>query len=432
MPWATLRIPSALLLPCVVALVWATYLVLRATSAPECKCSAVGDTTLDLGRKEQPTRLLLDRIAELTAEVATLRQSHPPLQQVTLSIPPPPLSAEASFTARHCGPFSLPVYHHTSRRPLHLVFLTNPVPFSSGGQISETLWLRDVVLHKLQRPVVLHYPPEAQKHDFFLSDSLIVALFLKRSLWIQRARDKGHDNLGIYDMGDEKLAHPTDYIPKFDFVLRNYYSRNLEERFPNLHWIPQGSKSGLGNHLAFIPSTLALASQRPHLCNFLGSMRANRAAVLRVLEDHHIRCTTNVNRWEGKGARDPILYRFTLETSQFTLCPWGNNPETMRMYEAMECGSIPILQRWPRPEEDPLTALGPDHPLPVVDEWSQLPALLQRYADPTELDVLQARVIRWWIRRKDAFMTLTRNVIDDSFAKKYGASERVPLQPCTQ
>eukprot|EP00669_Euglena_mutabilis_P004991 TRINITY_DN16360_c0_g1_i1.p1 TRINITY_DN16360_c0_g1~~TRINITY_DN16360_c0_g1_i1.p1 ORF type:complete len:133 (+),score=15.97 TRINITY_DN16360_c0_g1_i1:252-650(+) len=88
-------------------------------------------------------------------------------------------------------------------------------------------------------------------------------------------------------------------------------------------------------------------------------MRANRAAVLRVLEDHHIRCTTNVNRWEGKGARDPILYRFTLETSQFTLCPWGNNPETMRMYEAMECGSIPILQWWPRPEEDPLTALGP-------------------------------------------------------------------------
>lgn len=89
MPWATLRIPSALLLPCVVALVWATYLVLRVTSAPECdhglgwmfppqkwcpccasKCSAVGDTTLDLGRKEQPTRLLLDRIAELTAEVA--------------------------------------------------------------------------------------------------------------------------------------------------------------------------------------------------------------------------------------------------------------------------------------------------------------------------------------------------------------------------
>lgn len=50
--------------------------------------------------------------------------------------------------------------------------------------------------------------------DFFLSDSLIVALFLKRSLWIQRARDKGHDNLGIYDMGDEKLVHPTDYTQR--------------------------------------------------------------------------------------------------------------------------------------------------------------------------------------------------------------------------
>ena len=77
------------------------------------------------------------------------------------------------------------------------MFLTNPVPFANGGQISETLWVRDVVLHKLQRPVVIHYPPEEQKHDYHVSDCLIVTLFLKRIIWIEKARAKGHTNLGL-------------------------------------------------------------------------------------------------------------------------------------------------------------------------------------------------------------------------------------------
>eukprot|EP00668_Euglena_longa_P034668 GGOE01044502.1.p1 GENE.GGOE01044502.1~~GGOE01044502.1.p1 ORF type:complete len:447 (+),score=110.76 GGOE01044502.1:54-1394(+) len=348
------------------------------------------------------------------------------------SAPPPPMSAAATFTAQHCGPFSLPVYQHSSKRPLHLVFLTNPVPFSNGGQISETLWVRDVVLHKLQRPVVIHYPPEDQKHDFHLSDSLIVTLFLKRMLWVERARTKGLTNLGIYHMGDEKYDHPTDFIPHFDYVIRNYYNAVLEKQFPNVHWVPQGSKSGLGNHQAFIPSTFALTSQRPHVCNFLGSLRSNRASVLNMLEQRGIRCFTNVNKWEGKGAKDPILYRFVLENSQFTLCPWGNNPETMRLYEALECGSIPLLQRWKDPEQDPLTGLGSDNPIPVFDAWTELPDFLEQHKDPTKVDELQAKVIRWWVRRKDALMTMARNVIEESFVKKYGEGERTPvLQPCT-
>lgn len=49
-------------------------------------------------------------------------------------------------------------------------------------------------------------------------------------------------------------------------------------------------------------STFALASQRPHTCNFLGSLRSNRASALNMLEQRGIKCLTNINKWEGKGA----------------------------------------------------------------------------------------------------------------------------------
>lgn len=49
-----------------------------------------------------------------------------------------------------------------------------------------------------------------------------------------------------------------------------------------------------------------------------------------------------------------------------------------------------------------------------------------------KLDELQAKVVRWWVRRKDALMTMARNVVEESFAKKYGDAERTPpLQACT-
>ena len=44
------------------------------------------------------------------------------------------------------------------------------------------------------------------------------------------------------------MEHPTDFIPKFDYVLRNYYSKPLQKAYPNVHWVPSGTKSGLGNH----------------------------------------------------------------------------------------------------------------------------------------------------------------------------------------
>uniref|UniRef100_A0A7S1IGV8 RXYLT1 C-terminal domain-containing protein n=1 Tax=Eutreptiella gymnastica TaxID=73025 RepID=A0A7S1IGV8_9EUGL len=369
-----------------------------------------------------------DRIRELEAANAQLREEVARLTQQTKVQAPAAAGGGATCS------IPLPTYHYQDSRPLHLVFLTNPIPFQYGGQISEALWIRDTVLSKLQRPVLTHIIPEKEKHDTFFNDSLVVCLFLKRTMYFERARAAGATNVGLYWMGDEKYEHDRSFIPMADYVFRNYYHSELIAEHPNLHWLPNGMKSGLG-HASGIPSTLPLASQRSLLCNFLGSLRSHRKDMLEHLKSHDIHCAVFVNSWEDKSTKHPILYRFTyLEHSKFTLCPFGNNPETMRHYEALEHGSIPIVFHYKDPKLDVLKAFGPNHPLPVFKSFHELPEFFRRFEnDAAALDELQAKILTWWIARKDELMTQARNVIEASFAKKYGhATEAAPpMPPCS-
>ena len=59
-------------------------------------------------------------VAGLQTEVTRLQTEG--AKSATTAGPPVPqaMSAEATFIAQNCGPFSLPVYKHTSKRPLHL------------------------------------------------------------------------------------------------------------------------------------------------------------------------------------------------------------------------------------------------------------------------------------------------------------------------
>jgi hypothetical protein len=75
---------------------------------------------------------------------------------------------------------------------------------------------------------------------------------------------------------------------------------------------------------------------------------------------------------------DPEAYIRSLWAAAWVPCPAGNvRPETFRMWEALEAGAVPILDAtspagdrgyWPM-------VLG-DHPLPIIEDWSQVGAIL--------------------------------------------------------
>ena len=177
------------------------------------------------------------------------------------------------------------------------------------------------------------------------------------------------------------------------------------------------------------------ASERPYFANFMGNVRPYRLGQLvttrskmlnslrrldwsRIL-DESSSFDKEQHRCDGHRNRSSIVHVFIHETTKFqdgsastykrvlgqsvfTLAPEGTGKESFRVWEALEAGSIPIVQRgaeW--------TALGPDHPLIVVSDWDvqsldvALEPLRRMYASSTdEIDRLQQRVALWWQRRK--------------------------------
>ena len=78
----------------------------------------------------------------------------------------------------------------------------------------------------------------------------------------------------------------------------------------------------------------------------------------------------------------------------------GNvNLECFRVYEALECGSIPIVEkRWTL---DYFRNLLGDHPLPTVRSWPEARRMIGRMVDnPAQIDALQERCVSWWERYK--------------------------------
>jgi hypothetical protein len=156
------------------------------------------------------------------------------------------------------------------------------------------------------------------------------------------------------------------------------------------------------------------ATQRRYLWSFVGqaakSSRPDMAKALSGVEPHFLFATDDVSGFvflqpAGGGSRrlpaseaSEILFQ-----SVFSPCPMGNvQVESFRVYEALEAGSIPIVEkRWTL---DYFRMLWGEHPIPTVRSWAEGRDLIQRMAaDPDGLDALQERCLTWWADYKRGY-----------------------------
>ncbi|KAI8816559.1 uncharacterized protein EV422DRAFT_571534 [Fimicolochytrium jonesii] len=302
------------------------------------------------------------------------------------------------------------------RRALHLIFQMNALPIEAGGRIYELDWIYSVVCAGLNRPVHLHLESNVK-----MNDSLTVLLFDPPTPdWFLDMRNEGIVNFGALHMGDETFSLNRDwYSAGPDYIFRNYYNGEISQQGPAVHYLPLGMKSGFGTIPA---SMLPRADTRKYLCNFIGSKRGNRQEMLTVVEQSGLACFISADKqWADPQALHVITYRNLLVESVFTLAPHGNNPESLRLYEALEAGSIPIVQSVADRNMDFLgIGLGPN-PIPTVAHWSELPELIHNLtASPEKLLTLQRDVISWWQHRKRGIQAMVRSIVDSSFERVHG------------
>lgn len=216
----------------------------------------------------------------------------------------------------------------------------------------------------------------------------------------------------LYHMGGERLDKDTSAYAECDLVIRNYYfssiinSTNLDGK---VIWAPNGFRTGVGPR---DKNALKKASQRQSLSAFLGWI--NNAASYNnervTFAGPAAACGDNLYVLPSNGFAGGYnvgLYSAIMEDSIFAPCPSGNNPETIRLYDALELGCVPIsLSHEFLLSEDALALNGPV-PFPIINSWSELPDFLERMKaaalnNPNEILDLQERCIHWWSNFKVA------------------------------
>lgn len=215
-------------------------------------------------------------------------------------------------------------------------------------------------------------------------------------------------NAFLVDTLDEFYDFDPKIYANFRGVIRMYWSDVFRpERVRILPLGPGGIEiSGVG---ASEPAT-----SRQYVWSFLGqinkSSRPEMAYALGKVEPHLLFATDNlpgVAMW-NRGAGGPRRYSRSesaaiLGDSIFAPCPMGNaNMECFRVYEALELGTIPVLEK--RRRLDYFTNLWGEHPVPAFDSWKEaarwMGAMLER---PGEIDALQSRCVEWWRSYKKSY-----------------------------
>mmetsp|Transcript_4980 Transcript_4980/g.10986 ORF Transcript_4980/g.10986 Transcript_4980/m.10986 type:complete len:157 (-) Transcript_4980:48-518(-) len=147
------------------------------------------------------------------------------------------------------------------------------------------------------------------------------------------------------------------------------------------------------------------SSERHHLWSFVGHADTpHRRQMLTVAKKLKGGLTYIVG--QGNAPLSSDEYRQLLLNSQVTLVPASStHPETSRLAEALEAGSIPIIVR-----DSYYQGLWGNHPLPTVDaQWEELPALLSSL----DLSYKQRQCVRWWRAQKHTLRAQMLNLIDD-------------------
>ena len=283
-----------------------------------------------------------------------------------------------------------------NQRPLNLIWRRRTLDL-----VPEAYFIEHVLLGQLGRPVRV-IPVEQIADTPFLEGSLVVSMGTEFFGYLAEARRRGLRKTMLFHLGDEHGTDDRSAYVNVELVLRNYWFEWIQAD-PKVLWVPNGYAIGVG---PAAPGARLKASQRSCHGFFAGALgmrtlaherRMMKAAVepARLGFELHVTATS-------RDQLGPAAYAARLSDAEFALVPGGNSPETIRLYDALERGAVPIMLR--SAFTDAEGALG-GPPFLLLDDWAQLAQAYVPFADGSGrallmLDALQEKVVCWWDRFK--------------------------------
>ena len=249
----------------------------------------------------------------------------------------------------------------------------------------------------------------------------------------------------LYHMGDELADKDIAAYTICDLIIRNYFFYKIinHREFANkILWSPNGCRTGVGPRAI---DTLKKVDIRQYLSCFLGWLtntvsfngerylfseavsawnesKKGRAKNLQQwlrlylsLSKEYLlftklapACSSDLHLLSSNGfsyGYNVGLYSATMEDSIFAPCPAGNSAETIRLYDALECGCIPVtLEHEFINSRQALGELGPP-PFQILKSWDEFPEFLSQMKEklqtnPEQIQQMQNSCIKWWSNYK--------------------------------
>lgn len=155
---------------------------------------------------------------------------------------------------------------------------------------------------------------------------------------------------------------------------------------------------------------------KKYLWSFVGQVqnkfREECVEVLKTLPDGYLQICSMFGGY-GENGMDYQQYLDIMCQSRFVICPAGSmTADTFRLYEAMECGAVPITNvRSPRDSQgfNYWNEVYFKHNLLTINDWDELPLLLDQGGPVTNLPIIIRN--EWWFKYKEE---LTLKLLNES------------------
>jgi hypothetical protein len=284
--------------------------------------------------------------------------------------------------------------------------------FSSDNQVihNETLCQFEYITKVLFKNIEFKNYFDNKEYKTVLNNSIIIYSAWNKYIdneqkeYFNKFKNNGFNYI-LFHLSNEFLDHYHDYYSDANFVFRFHFDPDI--KLSNVFTFPMGFLSGYLNN----DNNINLSKDRNLLVTFVGDLKHDRRIMIdniSNIENKFIHCT---NTW---GASNMLSFKDVIEVYKKTLfvpipLGYGNRDETCRPYEALEYGCIPILKKV-NGVDFYKSVLG-EHPLPSVNEWSELKPLMEKLSTE-KIDDLIIKIHNWYLNLKDELSKKASDIIN--------------------
>ena len=286
---------------------------------------------------------------------------------------------------------------HLCAEPLHLVWQVD------RERIWETDWILELLSgYEIEEIIDGHFEE--------MRDQSLVVICGDPGDYFNQMREMNY-RFGVIHLSDETYSHPTEFYPLADFVLRNYWHKKFLDQ-KNVSFIALGYKNGFWRGSS--RPSIHDAIDRHYDWSFAGqigshSTRGVMVSSMKQIPNYYIH---EIFTWNDSTSLSPTAYRDLMLDSIFIPCSRGYfNLDSFRVYEALECGCIPIVEKTPF---DYFQSLFGDHPFIAVDSWEEAPELVDELLDDWDrLEERRQACYQWWLDYKKQARNQIRALIQN-------------------